>query len=52
MSGKRPTRRSFGRVEKRDNGRLRVSYTGPDGLFYRAPITCDARDDAIAWLAA
>ena len=52
MSSKTRSRRSFGRVEKRDNGRFRVSYTGPDGLLYRAPITFDARDDAIAWLAA
>ena len=46
------TRRGFGRIEKRDNGRYRAAYTGPDGRLYRAPVTFDAKDDAIAWLAA
>lgn len=48
----RPKRRNFGRIEERDSGRYRVAYTGPDGKLYRAPSTFDAKDDAIAWLAA
>lgn len=45
-------RRGFGRIEKRDSGRYRAAYTGPDGRLYRASMTFDARDDAIAWLSA
>jgi len=45
-------RRGFGRIEKRESGRYRAAYTGPDGRLYRAPMTFDARDDAIAWLSA
>ena len=37
------TRRSFGRIERRDNGRYRAAYTGPDGRLYRAPVTFDAK---------
>lgn len=47
-----PNRRGFGRIEKRDSGRYRAGYTGPDGRLYRAPMTFDARDDAVAWLSA
>lgn len=47
-----PERRGFGRIEKRDSGRYRAAYTGPDGRLYRAPMTFDARDDAVAWLSA
>ncbi len=47
-----PNRRGFGRIEKRDSGRYRAAYTGPDGRLYRAPMTFDARDDAVAWLSA
>lgn len=46
------TRRGFGRIERRDNGRYRAAYTGPDGRLYRAPVTFDAQDDAVAWLSA
>lgn len=46
------TRRSFERIERRDNGRYRAAYTGPDGLLYRAPVTFDAKDYAVAWLSA
>ena len=46
------SRRSFGRIERRDNGRYRAAYTGPDGRLYRAPVTFDAKDDAVAWLSA
>ena len=46
------TRRGFGRIERRDNGRYRAAYTGPDGRLYRAPVTFDAKDDAVAWLSA
>jgi hypothetical protein len=41
-------RRGFGRIEKLDSGRYRAAYAGPDGRLYRAPMTFDARDDAIA----
>lgn len=46
------SRRGFGRIEKRESGHYRAAYTGPDGRLYRAPVTFDARDDAVAWLAA
>jgi len=46
------TRRGFGRIERRDNGRYRAAYTGPDGRLYRALVTFDAKDDAVAWLSA
>lgn len=46
------TRRGFGRVEKLRSGRYRAGYTGPDGRLYRAPVTFDAKDDAVAWLSA
>jgi hypothetical protein len=45
-------RRSFGRIERRESGRYRAAYIGPDGRLYRAPVTFDAKDDAVAWLAA
>ena len=44
-------RRGFGRIERRESGRYRVAYTGPDGRLYRAPTTFDAKEDAVAWLA-
>ncbi|MBS41605.1 MAG: site-specific integrase [Nocardioides sp.] len=47
-----PARRGFGRIERRESGRYRAAYTGPDGRLYRAPTTFDARDDAVAWLSA
>lgn len=46
------TRRGFGRIEQMRSGRYRAAYTGPDGALYRAPVTFDARDDAVAWLSA
>ena len=46
------TRRGFGRVEQRANGRYRAAYTGPDKQLYRAPMTFGSKDDAIAWLTA
>jgi mannose-6-phosphate isomerase-like protein (cupin superfamily) len=45
-------RRGFGRIEKRPSGRYRAAYTGADGQLYRAPMTFDAKDDAVAWLSA
>lgn len=51
-SSKARTRRGFGRIEKRDNGRYRAAYTGPDRQLYRAPMTFASRDDATAWLSA
>ena len=35
-------RRGFGRIERRESGRYRAAYTGPDGRLYRAPTTFDA----------
>ena len=52
MASKRTTRRGFGRVERRANGRYRAAYTGPDRELYRAPMTFGSKDDAIAWLSA
>ena len=46
------TRRGFGRIEERDNGRYRAAYTGPDRRLYRAPTTFASHDDAVAWLSA
>lgn len=46
-----PARRGFGRIERRESGRYRAAYTGPDGRLYRAPTTFDAKEDAVAWLA-
>jgi hypothetical protein len=45
-------RRGFGRIEKRPSGRYRAAYTGADRQLYRAPMTFDAKDDAVAWLSA
>ena len=45
-------RRSFGRLRQRDSGRWQAAYTGPDGRLYKARATFDAKDDAVAWLAA
>ena len=45
-----PARRGFGRIERRESGRYRAAYTGPDGRLYRAPTTFDAKEDAVAWL--
>jgi hypothetical protein len=42
-------RRGFGRIERRESGRYRAAYTGPDGRLYRAPTTFDAKEDAVAW---
>jgi integrase len=52
MAVKPRARRGFGRVEKRSNGRYRAAYTGPDRELYRAPMTFQSKDDAIAWLSA
>ena len=51
-NGATRTRRGFGRVEKRANGRCRAAYTGPDSELYRALMTFGSKDDAIAWLSA
>lgn len=53
MARKQPrSRRGFGRVERVSSGRYRAAYTGPDARLYRAPMTFDAKDDAVAWLSA
>jgi len=49
---RRQARRGFGRIERLASGRYRAAYTGPDGRLYRAPMTFDAKDDAVAWLSA
>lgn len=42
-----PVRRGFGRIERRESGRYRAAYTGPDARLYRAPTTFDAKEDAV-----
>lgn len=45
-------RRSFGRLRKERSGRWSAAYVGPDDQLHRAPFTFDAKDNAVAWLAA
>ena len=44
-------RRGFGRIERRESGRYRAAYTGPDAQLYKAPTTFAAKVDAEGWLA-
>lgn len=46
------SKRSFGRLRKRDSGRWQASYTGPDGKIHYAPTTYAAKIDAEGWFAA
>lgn len=48
----RKRREAFGRVEKRDSGRYRAGYIGPDSQLHRAPSTFATMTDARNWLAA
>lgn len=52
LPGKIRERRGFGRLRQRDSGRWQAAYTGPDAQLHRATLTFDAKDDAVAWLAA
>lgn len=52
MAVKRKRREAFGRVEKRDSGRYRAAYVGPDNQLHRAPSTFATLTDARNWLAA
>lgn len=49
---RRPQKRGFGTVEQMRSGRYQARYVGPDGNRHTAPVTFDAKDDAIAWLRA
>jgi integrase len=44
--------RSFGYIRRLPSKRYQASYIGPDLVRYNAPSTFDAKDDAVAWLAA
>lgn len=43
-------RRTFGRLRKRSSGRWQAGYVGPDGKVHNAPVTFEAKDDAVVWL--
>lgn len=45
-------RRGFGRLRKERSGRWSAAYIGPDNKLHRAATTFDAKDNAVAWLAA
>jgi integrase len=45
-----PKKRSFGQVSRMRSGRYQARYTGPDGARHSAPMTFEAKDDAVAWL--
>ncbi len=45
------TKRDFGTIRKRSNGRYQAYYMGLDEAFHRAPSTFQAKSDAEAWLA-
>ena len=45
------SKREFGTIRRRANGRYQVYYLGPDQAFHRAPSTFDTKMDAEAWLA-
>ena len=57
MTGKKPTRASFGNIRKLPSGRYQARYTGPDGKKYPArtldgrPLTFDTKRAAGVWLA-
>lgn len=46
------SKRDFGTIRKRSNGRWQAYYVGLDQNFHRAPSTFTAKSDAEAWLAA
>lgn len=50
MKAARKKRESFGRVDKRRNGRRRARYIGPDKVLYAAPETFATLAEARAWL--
>ena len=53
MTPVRPrTKRDFGTIRKRANGRWQAFYMGPDQGFHRAPSTFETKMDAEAWLVA
>lgn len=45
-------RRGFGRIRQERSGRYSAAYTGPDTQLHKPPQTFEAKDDAIAWVAA
>ena len=52
MPSKKPTRRSFGRVQRLPSGRYRARYVGPDGNLHSGPHSYSAKMDAEGGLAA
>jgi integrase len=52
MSERRRTRRAFGALRKRSNGRYQASYLDPQGIRRVAPRTFTTKADANAWLSA
>jgi len=46
------SKRDFGTIRKRVNGRWQAYYDGLDQDFHRAPAAFTAKSDAEAWLAA
>ncbi len=52
MPAKRKRRETFGQIDKRESGRYRARYVGPDGERHNAPHTFDTLTDARAWLTA
>ena len=51
MPRRPPQRRDFGHILKLPSGRYQASFTGPDLLRHNAPVTFEAKDLAIMWLA-
>jgi integrase len=49
---RRRRRSGFGNVRKLPSGRWQARYPGPDGRTYKAPMTFEAKGDAVAFLSA
>lgn len=45
------SRRGFGALRKLPSKRWQASYTGPDTIRHKAPVTFETKEDADAWLA-
>ena len=48
---KKQSRRGFGAIRKLPSKRWQASYTGPDTIRHKAPVTFETSEDAEAWLA-
>lgn len=51
MSKTKAQKRRFGEIDRRQSGRYRARYTGPDGERHSAPHTFETSQAAEAWLA-